>query len=335
MKRVAFALAAVGLSFLIGFAVLLGADLYAHHRFDRVGALNRAGYRGDIVGRKQPGERRIVVVGGSTAFGYGVAPELSMPANLERILNSKTSELHSGPVSVVNLAYNNEGAYAFRWNLAAYRSLDYDVAVLYTGYNDLGAPNTFVYRQESAIFRLTGYMPTLPLILREKAMALRSGGQLERAYRGDRVVFTPTLAQRATAEIADRAASVASALDRQLGSLTKHETSIDDTAEGCGEPWTHYCSFIQNAIAEALVHARQVVVVGEPYISDRHVAQQAALAAMLHERYANVPNVRYVNLGYALDVRDTHLAYDGMHLTFEGNKRIAGLIAPSLLEVLK
>ena len=40
-------------------------------------------------------------------------------------------------------------------------------------------PNLVVVREQSPIFRATGYFPILPLAFREKAMALRSGGDIE------------------------------------------------------------------------------------------------------------------------------------------------------------
>src|SRR5256886_6200759 len=49
-----------------------------------------------------------------------------------------------------------------------------------------------------------------------------------------------------------------------------------------------------------------------------HVAQQAAIANMLSVRFAGNPNVQYLNLGTAVDLRDTSLCWDGMHLTQEG-----------------
>ena len=50
-------------------AVLLAADVYLHWRVQNAGAVNVWGYRGPVVGRKQPNEIRVVVLGGSTAFG--------------------------------------------------------------------------------------------------------------------------------------------------------------------------------------------------------------------------------------------------------------------------
>ena len=78
--------------------------------------------------------------------------------------------------TVVNLGYNNEGAYSFTFTLNDYLSLRYDLAVLYEGYNDLmadpRAPNFSVFRHDSPVFRLTGYLPIFPIVFKEKAAAM-------------------------------------------------------------------------------------------------------------------------------------------------------------------
>ena len=88
--------------------------------------------------------------------------------------------------TVINLAYNNEGAYSFKPTLDDYRSLDYDLALLYEGYNDLLAsvrPNVAVFRHDSPVFRLTGYLPIFPIIFKEKAAAMLNGGDAGAFYR--------------------------------------------------------------------------------------------------------------------------------------------------------
>src|SRR5262245_13343954 len=82
-KRLAFAAAAAMLAFAGAFAVALGADFYVHHKFERLSAVNIWGYRGPTVGWKTSGEHRLVVIGGSTAFGYGVHWDEAFPAQLE------------------------------------------------------------------------------------------------------------------------------------------------------------------------------------------------------------------------------------------------------------
>ena len=115
------------------------------------------------------------MLGGSTAYGYGVNWEDAIPAQLERALTS--APCHA---TVVNLGYNNEGAHSLRFTLEDYLWLDYDAAILYEGYNDVSldtAPdaNRQVFRRDSPVFRLTGYLPIFPIIFKEKAAALRCG----------------------------------------------------------------------------------------------------------------------------------------------------------------
>jgi lysophospholipase L1-like esterase len=335
-KYVAFALVSLILSALVATLALLLVDVYLHRKFASFAAVNVWGYRGPIAPRKAPGALRIVVLGGSTAFGYGVPNEESIPALLDRALKASAARSGPGQVDVVNLAYNNEGAYAFRLNLEDYRYLDYDLAVLYTGYNDLGGPNTTAFRRSSPIFRLTGYMPILPTILAEKAMSLRYGGDLEAAYWGRRTAFTPNLAQRAGAAALEAAGRVTNSLERQLGRLS---SEVDRPArsqhdEGCTGQWRQYCEWMLASIEYALSVGAKVLVVGQPYVSDGHVAQQAALESMLRQRFANDARIRVVNLGRLIDVRDSSLAYDGMHLTLSGNRRVAEAMAPAILQML-
>ena len=85
----------------------------------------------------------------------------------------------------------------------------------------------------------------------------------------------------------------------------------------------------------ALKEGKRVLVVTEPYISNEHVAQQVAIANMLSVRFAGNPNVQYLNLGTAVDLRDTSLCWDGMHLTQEGNRRIAAALVQPVRDLLQ
>jgi hypothetical protein len=329
-RRVWFAAVAVGASVSLTLGVFLMLDLYLHAKYERTASVNRWGYRGPVVGGKRADEYRVVVLGGSTAFGYGPDWDGSFPYLLERKLNETAGR--QWRYSVVNLAYNNEGAYAFRYTLEDYFYLRYDLAILYEGYNDLGdRPNLRVLRRDSGLFRTTGYLPIFPLILREKA-AVMLYGQVGRAYSGA-TVFRADVAGRATAGALEVAAATAESLERQLGHLTRDwrsaEAVIPET--GCGDRWRQYCGAVDDAIRWA--RARQVgVLVGtQPFISDRHVEQQAALAAMLRDRFRDDPGVAHVQLGAAVDLRDASLAYDGMHLNTQGNAIIAqGFVEPVL-----
>jgi len=327
-KRIAFAAAAVILALAVTVALLGTTDvLLRRHYADSVG-LNRWGYRGAIVGAKRADERRVVVVGGSTAFGYGVPPADSIPAQLEERLRARRAT----PVTVVNLGYVKDGAWSFRQTLADYAYLGYDLALLYEGYNDLRRPNVRAFRHDSPVFRLTGYLPFLPLVLSEKARAIRYGGDLGERYGREDPVFRPDRGDRATAAAFKAAAEVTRSLENVLGPLSRDAVTRElPIAPGdvCAEPFRHYCEGMRAGIDEALARGARVLVVTQPYVSDTHVAQQRHLAAMLRARYPSEPRVAYLDLGSAVDLRDRALAFDGMHLTRRGNALVAdGLAGP-------
>jgi lysophospholipase L1-like esterase len=332
-----FACAAIALAIIGASAVLLAADVYLHWRVQNAGAVNVWGYRGPVVGRKQPNEIRVVVLGGSTAFGYGLASNEAFPFYLEQMLNAKTT----GRVRyrVVNLGAPGQGAFGFRFDLEDYAYLGYDLAILYEGYNDLGktdlpnavpsrdGPNELLWRRQSPVFRATGYLPVLPLVLREKAMKLSAGGDLDAAYRG-RVVFKPGLAARATAGALQAAASIADSLGSAIGRVTADPQAAQpghlDT-----DTWRQYTDSVLSAVRFARSRAVKVIVVTQPYASDSHIAQQRALVLALQSEFGSDAAVRYVNLGTLVSLRDRTMAYDGLHLVAKGNELIASrLVAP-------
>jgi len=345
IRPLAFAACAVLLTSFMMVAALMAADLYLHKRTERSAGLNVWGYRGPVAPKKRPGDIRVAVLGGSTVFGYGVTRDQAFPALLEQRLNGRVAG--GRRFSVVNLGYNNEGAYSFRYTLEDYAYLDIDIVCLYEGYNDLmGDPNGAnhsVYRRNSPIFRLTGYFPVFPLVFREKAMALLHGGNVNAAYAPDgKTVFHPTAANRATAAALETAATIGDSLERQLERVAKPAPGAGPRPQSgsCAYPWTDYCDSVAGAVDYALSHGQRVLVVTQPYplwpkVEERHRSQQQALADMLHERFADRPAFRYVNLGDAVDLRDGTLSYDGMHLTPAGNARIADRLAGPVAEAAR
>ena len=341
-KHILFAVAAAGLSIVLMVGGLLGADLYLHHRFEKVAGLNIRGYRGPVLRKPQPGEQRVAVLGGSTAFGYGVAPEESFPAVLERNLNDRRRTARQGPVRIVNLGGNAQGAYAFLPTLKDYDTLGYDIVLLYEGYNDLGKfPNTFLFRYTSPVYRLTGYYPIFPLIFKEKAMSLRYGGDIDAAYWGKKTVFHPTLAARMTAAALEAAVDVTDAIGRGIDRLAPLEAAIPPDGMGCSAQHAFYCHWVYQAARYALDHGHQVIVVTQPYLKIQahvtrlHIRQQDEMATMLQRQFGNSPRLRYVNLGKAIDLLDRTLSYDREHLTVAGNKRIAELLTEPISEALE
>src|SRR5205085_2634965 len=115
LRKLKFAAGAIVIGISTPLLGLLALDVYTHHRFERGVLFNIWGYRGPVIGRKQPGEYRVSVLGGSAAFGFGVKWDESMQA----LLGRKLAE-HRPPVTVVNLAYNGEGAYSFPYTMDDY-----------------------------------------------------------------------------------------------------------------------------------------------------------------------------------------------------------------------
>lgn len=316
---------------------LTALDIFLHTKFLRTGGVNIWGYRGPIVRSKRTGERRVVVLGGSTAFGYGVGWQEAISARLEQQLNTAGGQRYS----VVNIAYNNEGAYSFRYTLEDYLYLDYDVAVLYEGYNDLmgdpTAPNFSVFRHGSPVFRLTGYLPILPIVLREKAASMLYRGDINQLYiearTGKRVAFDASLADRTKAGALNATAAIGEAIERQLGhfSPTPRPAIVDPTGTGCKYPWAEYCRSVMNGVTFALQHGARVLVVTEPYLLGesraRHIDQQETMLEGLRRRFGADRRLAYFNAGPLVDLADPTLSFDRMHLTAPGNDRVAQALA--------
>jgi GDSL-like Lipase/Acylhydrolase family len=344
-KKIVFALVAITIAFVAMGGVLLVADLIVHHRAERSAGLNRYGYRGPVAPRKQPGELRVAMVGGSTTFGYGVAWNESIPAYLESTLKQRLNRR----VSVVNLGFNNEGAYAFKPNLEDFAYLDYDVIVLYEGYNDMSGdenPNRAVYRRTSAIYRMFGYYPILPLYLEEKARALRFGNVnagYEAAARGESgpVVFRPGLAQRTSAAALEAISSMTTALDRQIAqtSTAPAEMKESQSTVGCRFPYVTYCESVATAIRYGLSRGNGVVVglqpraIGVGPSHERHERQQTMLADMVQRVFGENPRVSVADCSAVVDLHSIDVSFDGMHLKPQANATVAASLADYVVKV--
>jgi len=334
-RRRAFIAGALLLAVVGPVAVLLAMDAFLHTRFQRTGGVNIWGYRGPTVRAKPPGERRVVMLGGSSAFGYGVGWNQAIPARIESRLRDGGTQ-----VSVVNLGYNNEGAYSFRPTMADYLYLDYDTVILYEGYNDLmgdpRAPNMSVFRHDSPMFRLTGYLPILPLVFKEKAASLLYRGDIGQLYEesrtGKKAVFDASLADRTKAGALNATAAVGAALERQLGKISPERGPSIPTPEasGCRSPWAEYCQSVFTAVEFGLQHQKQVIVVTQPYLLGqsgvRHKDQQQELKEMLRRRFSGDRRVLYLDAGPIVDLSDPAISFDHMHLTVLGNDRVAAAL---------
>jgi len=146
----------------------------------------------------------------------------------------------------------------------------------------------------------------------------------------EKVHFRPNLADRTKAGALDAAASVSSALDRQLSRIAPEPSSPVITRSGCSARWSFYCGCVEAAVSYASARGKSVFIVTQPYIAPAHRRQQNELAAMLRSRFARDRRVHDVDLGEAIDLRDRTLAYDGMHLVARGNAILAERLAKEL-----
>lgn len=344
MKRWAFRAIAAAIGVLLAMAVLGAADLYLHRKHAATYGVNIWGYRGPALGRKAAGETRIAVLGGSTAFGYGVRPGDDFPAKLQRVLDGRDGT----HVSVANLGFNSQGVYSFIATLEDYAFLGPDLVILYEGYNDLtpGALNRASTRRDSFVFRWTGYFPILPDIVRERLMMMTSrGATLDDVYR-DRarqaqgnppktVFHVPDASGRATDAAVAEASHVIESLRRQVGALSQPNPAAVTSAE-CNQAverrW--YCELMSKAIEYARAKGERVLVIGQPTISDLHVQQQSALRQMIAATFGRDDRVSYFDVGRALNLTDRALAYDGMHLTAAGTDRLVQIVTTPVLRAL-
>ena len=281
--------------------------------------MNAWGYRGPAVGRKQIGEKRVAVLGGSTTWGFGLPAGQDFPAELERLLADDQTE----KIKVLNLGFNDDGAYSFTQTLDDYDYLEADLIIFYSGYNDLnGTNNYYNFRHRSPLFGRTGYLPLLPALTVDKMTVwwLQATGQ------DTRVVFTPP-------HLDNRNNS--STLRPQLMPAEPNAAAGERfVSSSCSPKWQFYCERIVSVTQLALTKGKRVIIAGEPYLTDDHVEQQSELETLIASRFAGDSHVRYVNLGRVVDLREPSLCWDGMHLTEEGNRRIATALRGPTLEML-
>jgi hypothetical protein len=155
---------------------IVAADLYAHKRVEMVGGTNIWGYRGPVAKQRSNDEHRILLVGGTRAYGYGAAADGTIAYALGWHL---TGELLR-PVNVINAAAMGASAPDFAEMVSRYLALGPDLVCLY---DDLGRAS--LRRRESRVARIArGYTPILPLVLDEKGMAWRYGS-VARGYAGE------------------------------------------------------------------------------------------------------------------------------------------------------
>lgn len=139
---------------------LLGESCYRprpgaafHYENGAVAHVNAEGYRGPVVRRpKPPGVFRVVLLGGSTSYGFGVDDESTIDAQLRQLLARQDPDR---PIEVVNLGLDGYDSMSDRERFEADGlRLEPDAVILHSGINDVAAARFAPSRREtSSTFR--------------------------------------------------------------------------------------------------------------------------------------------------------------------------------------
>jgi len=115
--------------------------IYAHRpnhvtRYQSVDvSFNEHGFRDDPIGPREPDELRILFLGDSVTFGWGVEQDAIFPARLEQILTERLGR----PVDVINTGVGSYNTVQQRAVLERFgESLEADLVLLLYVYNDIG-----------------------------------------------------------------------------------------------------------------------------------------------------------------------------------------------------
>jgi hypothetical protein len=296
-----------GEALILAVLALVAADLAAHKHVETLGGLNIRGYRGPVAHQRQPNELRIVVTGGTRAFGWGEPPSVTTVAalrfELTRVLDVPDKPLM--PIVAINLGQIGAPPESYTTTLEHFAYLKPDYIAIF---DDLGDPGPNRPFDRSGLFELTGYRPMLPLVLQEKGAVTRAraiGAPLE--YLGTALAS----ADRGLARIAG---------DR------------GDAAPSASSPGG-YASAIIRAIEMAHSQAGGVVVVLSPVDTAAQRRNLEALLSQLSERRSPAW-LRFVDLSQHADLYDPSLRLDGFSFGAAAASIAAEAIAPAFLALI-
>jgi hypothetical protein len=100
----------------------------------------------------------------------------------------------------------------------------------------------------------------------------------------------------------------------------------------CSGKSAAYCSAMIETVRAGLRQGSDVVVATPPYLSARHEEQQQSLAEALAREFGSERRFQYVDLGRAIDLRDSTLSADGVYATPAGMRLVAKRLADAMLE---
>lgn len=311
--------------------LLLALDIYAHQRVEPLGGVNIWGYRGPVAQSRAPKEVRLVLVGGTRAFGWGQpGPALTNEVRRLILLTTDRPGGETRPVVAINLGRAGALPDSYPEIIDHFSYLQPDYICLY---DDLGVSGSSAANDRSGVFELTGYAPVLPLVLREKGLSLRYG-DVTRGYesadssRG----AAPSMLRRGAGTMVESAGVVLGAADRLATRALisrRHQTppQVDDS--------TAYAGAMMTAIDAAHRRARGVVVVTSPSERPEQVANARAFEIQRRKALVSADWFRFVDLGAEPALFDPALRVDGWNYGSTATALVAQRIAPAVLSLIE
>jgi hypothetical protein len=280
--------------------LLLGLDMFAHKRVERLGGVNVWGYRGPVMRQKQSNEIRLGVVGGDLAFGWGVAASETLAPSIRQLVALEVDK-PGRPLTIVTAV--NLGALGLApdeyhsW-ITRFAYLRPDVlCVVVDPPNHVLADSRFLPDRRSIAFATFGYSPILPLVAEEKASRIGS---------------------RALGSIGMALARMDRALSRDIAS--PRDGSYD------------------RSLVSALGAALRAADAGVVLVLPPHDVDDAGRAALQRLAFSEVGDnkqrLQIVDLGASPELGGDELRLDQFNFSAGGHARVAERIAPAVLALL-
>lgn len=256
---------------------------------------NYKGYRGFIKSEKKKDLKRIVTVGGSTTFGYGTNFKDSYPYLLEKKLNNKKFD-------VVNLGIQSNRIDGIYKDIIHYEYLDYDLVIIYSGYNDCFYKGKISYltRHNNFFFKHFNYLPILQTYLIEKTI-ISLNLNLEEFYKKKKKKNDHIMCNE----------------PKKIKNIT-----IDEKKIFMKNIELNYINSYRNVIEYLIKKNKIIIVLHQPLYGGELQKIQKELLLKLLENF----NIYQIDMGDFLNINNKNLFFDEMHLTKEGNSIIANVV---------
>lgn len=259
---------------------------------------NYKGYRGEIKGPKKKEFQRIITLGGSTTFGYGTTFKESWPYLLEQLLQKKEYK-----IDIVNLGLQSNTIRGILLDLNHYDYFDFDIAIIYSGYNDCfyRGLTEVLARHQNFFFKNFGYLPIIQTYLVEKTV-ITIGKDINEFY-------------------ASKKKSYIMCDDKSVEDISSEDISVFINKIN-----DNYIKNFRKVIENLISQNKTIVVMHQPIMYTNGGKLQKIQKDLLKKMLRDYETVKQVDTINSLDVSNKNLFFDNQHLKYEGNLIISKLL---------